>query len=88
MAGFFLTCDSLSSAPSHTGRHHRRNRHTDNFQRTLEKLIDAAESVDKDHMICDALLNGLTLLSRYFTRQGEFILDIGANIMPVDALAQ
>ena len=35
-----------------------RTRHTENFERTFKKLLTAAEAVDTDNMIVDALLNG------------------------------
>ncbi|MEM9253898.1 MAG: hypothetical protein AAGA91_00540 [Pseudomonadota bacterium] len=35
-----------------------RQRHTDNFVNTFAKLLKAAEEVDTDDMLCDALLNG------------------------------
>jgi hypothetical protein len=35
-----------------------RTRHTETFQRTFKKLLTAAEAVDTDDMIVDALLNG------------------------------
>ncbi len=68
-----------------------RKRHTDNFQRTFKKLLDAAESVDTDQMICDALLNGSAegLFYRIILHaKGELILDIGAHPIPTDTPAQ
>lgn len=35
-----------------------RNRHTDNYATTFKKLLNAAQSVDTDDMLTDALLNG------------------------------
>jgi hypothetical protein len=35
-----------------------RIRHTDTFERTFKKLLTAAEAVDTENMIVDALLNG------------------------------
>jgi hypothetical protein len=35
-----------------------RTRHSENFKRTFRRLLDAAESVDTDGMVCDALLEG------------------------------
>ncbi len=65
-----------------------RQRHTDNFARTFRKLLNAAESVDTDQMICDALLNGSAegLFYRVILHaRGEATLDMGTNapIAPV-----
>lgn len=35
-----------------------RVRHSENFVKTFRKLLHAAEAVDSDDMLCDALLNG------------------------------
>lgn len=35
-----------------------RTRHSESFSRTFKKLLDAAEAVDTDEMLTDALLNG------------------------------
>ena len=35
-----------------------RTRHSNNFERTFRKLLDAAEAVDTDEMVTDALLHG------------------------------
>jgi hypothetical protein len=59
-----------------------RQRHTENFTRTFKKLLDAAESVDTDNMICDALLNGSAegLYYRVILHaRGEALLDLGIN---------
>ena len=62
-----------------------RNRHTENFARTFKKLLDEADSVDTDHMICDALLNGSAegLFYRIILHaRGEIPLDMGINATP------
>ena len=64
-----------------------RARHTDNFARTFKKLLNAAESVDTDNMICDALLNGSAegLFYRVILHaRGESALDMGTNTTPSD----
>jgi hypothetical protein len=61
-----------------------RQRHTDNFARTFRKLLTAAESVDTDQMICDALLNGSAegLFYRVILHaKGEATLDMGTNAL-------
>lgn len=35
-----------------------RCRHSENFKRTFQRLLDAAQSVDTENMVCDALLHG------------------------------
>lgn len=35
-----------------------RSRHSDNFTRTFQKLLNTAQAVDTDEMVADALLNG------------------------------
>lgn len=65
-----------------------RQRHTDNFARTFGKLLSAAESVDTDEMICDALLNGSAegLFYRVILHaRGEANLDMGINA-PLDGI--
>jgi hypothetical protein len=62
-----------------------RQRHTDNFARTFKKLLNAAESVDTDEMICDALLNGSAegLFYRVILHaKDEVALDMGTNTTP------
>ncbi|MFK7828351.1 MAG: hypothetical protein AB8B57_01110 [Congregibacter sp.] len=48
---FDVTNDILYGTPI-------RQRHSDNFMRTFQRLIAAAESVDTDNMVKDALLQG------------------------------
>lgn len=65
-----------------------RTRHTENFARTFKKLLNAAESVDTDEMIGDALLNGSAegLFYRVILHaKGEASLDMGTNA-PVSAV--
>ena len=62
-----------------------RVRHTENYVRTFRKLLRAAESVDTDEMICDALLNGSAegLYYRVILHaRGEVMLDMGTNAAP------
>jgi len=62
-----------------------RVRHTENYARTFRKLLRAAESVDTDDMICDALLNGSAegLYYRVILHaKGEEALDMGINATP------
>jgi hypothetical protein len=57
-----------------------RVRHTENFARTFKKLLNAAEAVDTDDMVTDALLNGSAegLFYRAILHaKGEATLDIG-----------
>jgi len=59
-----------------------RVRHTENYTRTFAKLLRAAEAVDTDDMICDALLNGSAegLYYRIIMHaKGEMPLDMGTN---------
>ena len=63
-----------------------RIRHTENFERTFKKLLNAARAVDSDDMVVDALLNGSAagLFYRMITHaKGEAILDIGVT-PPID----
>lgn len=65
-----------------------RQRHTDNFARTFKKLLNAAESVDTDEMICDALLNGSAegLFYRVILHaRGDVPLDMGTNASTAQA---
>lgn len=55
-----------------------RTRHSNNFTRTFRKLLNAAEAVDTDDMIADALLNGSAagLLYRIIQHvSGEEVID-------------
>jgi hypothetical protein len=63
-----------------------RTRHTENFEKTFKKLLNAARAVDSDDMVVDALLNGSAsgLFYRMITHaKGEAILDIGVA-RPID----
>jgi hypothetical protein len=63
-----------------------RTRHTENFSRTFKKLLGAAEAVDTENMVVDALLNGSAagLLYRIIQHaKGEITLDIG-TATPLD----
>ncbi len=56
-----------------------RTRHTENYNRTFKKLLDAARAVDTDDMVTDALLNGSAagLLYRIILHvKGEILLDM------------
>ena len=55
-----------------------RIRHTENFRRTFKKLLDAAQAIDTENMVTDALLNGSAegLYYRIILHaQGEITLD-------------
>lgn len=58
-----------------------RTRHSENFVRTFKKLLNAAEAVDTDDMVTDALLNGSAEGLYYriiLSAKGELTLDVGA----------
>lgn len=65
-----------------------RTRHTENYARTFKKLLSAAEAVDTDDMITDALLNGSAegLYYRVILHaKGDIKLDMAAPPSVMDA---
>jgi hypothetical protein len=57
-----------------------RTRHTENFARTFKKLLGAAQAVDTEDLVTDALLNGSTAGLFYriiLNAKGESTLNLG-----------